>query len=62
MNKADSWEESLTQTTAFRGLDLCYQAPKIVARASILESFKFEDENKYEYEISLKVFARVLKK
>ena len=28
----------------------------------ILESFRFEDENKYEYEIKLKVFAHNLKK
>ena len=27
-----------------------------------LESSRFEDENEYEYEIKLKVFARVLKK
>jgi len=51
MNKADAWEENLKQTTAFCRLDVCYQASKIVARASILESFRFEDENKYEYEI-----------
>ena len=28
----------------------------------LIESFRFEDENKHEYEIKLKVFARVLKK
>ena len=28
----------------------------------ILESFRFEDENKYEYKIKLKVFAHNLKK
>ena len=28
----------------------------------LLESFRFEDENEYEHEIQLIVFARVLKK
>jgi len=28
----------------------------------IIESFRFEYKNEYEYEITLKVFARVLKK
>ena len=51
MNKADAWEENLTQTTAFCGLDTCYQTSKTVARESILESLRFEDESKYEYEI-----------
>ena len=29
---------------------------------NIIKSFRFEDENEYEYEIKLYVFARVLKK
>lgn len=31
-------------------------------RLSILVSFRFEDENEYEYEIYLKVLTRILKK
>ena len=33
-----------------------------MARVLSLESFRFEDENEYKYEIELEVFARVLKK
>ena len=51
MNEVDAWEENLTQTTAFCALDTCYQTSKTVARASVLESLKYEDENQYEYEI-----------
>ena len=34
----------------------------IIGEYKAIESFRFEDENDYEYEIKLKVFARVLKK
>ena len=33
-----------------------------VTAKQLLESFRFEEDNEYEYEIKLKVFARVLKK
>ena len=29
---------------------------------ALIETFRFEDENDYEYEIELKVFSRILKK
>ena len=32
-----------------------------VTAKQLLESFRFEEDNEYEYEIKLKVFARVLK-
>ena len=28
----------------------------------VIETFSFEDENDYEYEISFKVFSRIVKK
>ena len=51
MSEAYAWEKNLTQTTAFCRLDFCYQTSKIVARASMLESFRYEDQSKYDYEI-----------
>ena len=34
----------------------------VVSRSMILETFKFEDENDYDYEIWFKVFSRTVKK
>ena len=35
---------------------------KLVISTVSLESFRFEDKNEYRYDITLKVFARVVKK
>ena len=35
---------------------------KLVISTMSLESFRFEDKNEYRYDITLKVFARVVKK
>ena len=40
---------------SFKGLLSC-------PRLSILDSFRFEDENEYEYEIKLRVLMRILNK
>ena len=37
------------------------QAHKTWSRPLLLETFRFEDENDYEYEILLEVFSRILK-
>ena len=34
----------------------------VISNLAILNRFRFKDENEYEYEILIKVFARVLKK
>ena len=34
---------------------------KLVISTMSLESFRFEDKNEYRYDITLKVFARVVK-
>ena len=34
----------------------------VVSRSMILETFKFEDENDYDYEIWFKVFSCIVKK
>ena len=33
----------------------------LVPHVSAIETFKFEDQDDYEYEIGLKVFSRILK-
>ena len=33
----------------------------LVPHVSAIETFKFEDQNDYEYKIGLKVFSRILK-
>ena len=35
---------------------------KLVISTMSLESFRFEDKNEYRYDITFKVFARVVKK
>ena len=44
---------------------LSYTTPsmfKVSSLCMVLERFRFEDENEYEHEIQLKLFAHVLKK
>ena len=41
---------------------IIYKSVSFVTPKQQLESFRFEEDNEYEYEIKLKLFARVLKK
>ena len=57
IKKADEWVQS---NTSYSNLNLVIWILDY-SETLILETFRFKDENDYEYEIWLQVFSRILK-